>query len=431
MRRLCVCAAVLALCTGLSAQERVTVFRGARILPADGPAIEQGVLVIAGGRIQAIGGPDTQVPDGAVVIDATGKFITPGLVDANTRLGLSDDDANEQGREVTPNMRILDSLDPHDVAFNRARRTGVTTVNLVPGTRNVIGGFAVILKTAGDSAEEMLLREDSCLRIVLGRDPASGNTTFRGAVDSMYARRPTTAMGTVWEVRKAFYDAMAYQERKTVDAGAPQPDPGMDVLVDVLDGKVQVHTTARSEAEIRTALRLAGEFGFETVLDEAAEAWAMADELAASGSRLLISSPSRLRSPGDGAEVKLHTLKMLADRGVTFAIQSGSPLPSGRGGRGRRGGRRGGVAAAPPPTAEPEPTNLMHEAIFAVRNGLSPEQALDAVTITPAQILGVDDRVGSLARGKDADLVIWTRNPLDPTADIEAVYIGGALVHGR
>ena len=121
-----------------------------------------------------------------------------------------------------------------------------------------------------------------------------------------------------------------------------------------------MHTTARNEEDIRTALRLAGEFGFETVLDEAAEAWRMADELAAAGTRLLISSPSRLQSPGDGAEVRLHTLKLLADQGVTFAIQSGSPRSAGGGGR-RGRGRRGGFVAPPPTSGEPDPPNLMFE----------------------------------------------------------------------
>lgn len=430
MRLLCVpLAAVLAL--GLTAQDQVTVFRGATILPADGPAIEQGVLVIAGGRIQLVGGPDTQVPQGAVMIDSTGKFITPGLVDASAPLALAASDANEQGTEVTPHMRILDAMDLGDPSFAQARRTGVTTLNLMPGTRNVIGGFGVVLKTAGDTLEEMLLKEDSALRIVLGRDPASGNTTFRGLVNSMYARRPTTAMGTVWEVRKAFYDAMAYKERKTIDTGSSESDPGMDVLVDVLDGRVQAHTVARSEPDIRTALRLGGEFGFQTVLDEAAEAWAVVDELAAADARLLISAPSSLQSPGDGAEVRLDTLKLLADRGITFAIQSGRPRGAGGGGRGGRRGRRGGIVAPPAASAQVDPPNLMHEAIFAMRNGLTPEQALNAITIAPAQILGIDARVGSLTPGKDADLVIWNNDPFDPTADIEAVYIGGVRVHGR
>jgi hypothetical protein len=205
----------------------------------------------------------------------------------------------------------------------------------------------------------------------------------------------------------------------------------MDVLVDVLDGRVQSHTVARSEPDIRTALRLSGEFGFQTVIDDAAEAWAVVDELAAADARLLISAPSSLQSPGDGAEVRLDTLKLLADRGITFAIQSGRPRGAGGGRRGGRRGRRGGFVAPPAASAQVDPPNLMHEAIFAIRNGLTPEQALNAITISPAQILGIDARVGSLTPGKDADLVIWNNDPFDPTADIEAVYIGGVRVHGR
>ena len=144
-------------------------------------------------------------------------------------LGVSERDQNEQGDEITPQMRILDAIEPYDKAFARARRSGVTTVQVSPGNRNVIGGLGAVLKTVGQSVADMLLREDSCLRVAMGSEPSSGNRAIRGGTpDSIYYRRPTTRMGVVWEVRKAFYDAQAYREEKTVGVAADpvQVEPG-------------------------------------------------------------------------------------------------------------------------------------------------------------------------------------------------------------
>jgi imidazolonepropionase-like amidohydrolase len=209
-------------------------------------------------------------------------------------------------------------------------------------------------------------------------------------------------MGVVWEARKAFYDAMAYRERKTIDDGqGPVIDPGFEVLVAVLDKKVRVHTSAAAEQDIRTAIRLAQEFGYDTLIEEATEAWRLVGELKESGLTVLISAPSATAAAPDGARARYHTLNLLAEAEVPFAIHTGAQLGT---------------------------LHLVHEAMFAVRHGLSPEAALSAITLGPAKILGIDDRVGSLAPGKDADFVIWTADPFDPTARAERVLIAGREV---
>lgn len=399
-----VLAVALASTAPTTAQDTITVFRGARVLPIASAPIDGGTVVVAGGKVVAVGGADLDVPEGATVVDCAGRVITPGLVDAGTTLGVRPSDLNEQGDEITPHLHVLDALDPTDPRLARALRAGVTTIQVNPGNRNVIGGLGAVVKTWGDTVERMLVRDGSGLRLTMGGEPSSGNRAIRGGTPiGMYYRRPTTRMGVVWEARKAFYDAKAYQERKTIPGGAPSEadfDPGMEVLVRALQGEVIVRTTARAEQDIRTALRLADEFGYKTMVEEATEAWRVVDDLAAAGVSVLVAAPSRLSAP-DGADVRYDTLNLLAAREVPFAICTGADAGS---------------------------QSLVHEAMFANRYGLPHDTALRAVTLEAARILGVEGRVGSLAPGLDADVVIWSGDPLDPTTSVVSVYVAGREV---
>jgi len=387
------------------AQERITVYQGARILPGGKPAIEQGVLIVAGGKIQGLGGASTAIPTGALVVECAGQTITPGLIDAAFRAGGNANDTNEQSSEVTPHLRVLDSLDPEDRAFERARAAGVTAVHVMPGTRSVIGGLGCVVKTWGKDPGSMVLVEDSSLRIVMGAEPSMGNRAIRGGqVDSMYYRRPTTRMGVVWETRKAFYEAKAELEQ-TQGGPPPTNNPGLEVLKRVLQHKLVAYTTARSEQDIRTALRLAEEFGYQTVIDEAQDAHFVIDELAKAKVTVLLGAPSATSVAGtagaDGADPRYATVGLLAQKGVPFVITTGTNLAA---------------------------LELVREAMFAARSGLSAAQALDAITILPAKLLGIDGRTGSLEAGKDADFVVWSHDPLDPAAVAVSVHVDGNSV---
>jgi imidazolonepropionase-like amidohydrolase len=350
--------------------------------------------------VTAVGGKGTAVPAGAEVRDVKGRTITPGLIDAGAQFGAGAADRNEQGTEVTPSVHVLDAFDPADKALRRARLGGVTALHLTPGNKNVIGGLSAVVKTWGENPAAMLLKDETGLRLTMGSEPSQGNRAIRGGnIDSMYYRRPTTRMGVVWTARKAFYDAKAYQESL---AGNPKADPGMQVLNRVLKGELLVFTTARAEQDIRTALRLMDEFGYKTAIEEAQEAWRVVDELVAAKVWVLIGAPSADRVLGpaaaDSADPRFHTILLLHQRGVPFVITTGS---------------------------NPQALDLVREATVAVRNGLPAQAALDAVTIQPARLLGVADRVGSLSAGKDADFVVWSGDPFDPTARAEAVYVNG------
>ena len=394
---------LFAVCAASPAQDGVVALRGARVLPIDGPVLEQGIVVVAGGRVLAVGGADLAIPDGARVVDCSGKVITPGLVDAGTTLGVQPSDLNEQGDEITPHLRVIDALDPRDPRLLRALRAGVTTIQVNPGNRNVIGGLGAVIKTRGATVERMLIREESGLRLAMGSEPSQGNRAIRGGTPvGMYYRRPTTRMGVVWEARKAFYDAQAQLEQQSLGNGAPNGDvePGTAVLIRALQGEVIVRTTARAEQDIRTALRLAEEFGYRMLVEEATEAWRVVDEIAAAGVPVLLSAPSRITA-AEGADVRFSTLNELAEKNVPFAICSGADAGS---------------------------LNLIYEAMFAVRHGLPAERALRAVTLDAARLIGVADRVGSISPGRDADLVVWSGDPLDPTSSVEEVWVGGRKV---
>lgn len=389
----------------LVAQEGPIVLRGATIYPVGSAPIENGTVVIEAGRITAIGGDQTPAPTDARVITCEVDWvITPGLIDAGTSLSVSDKNSNEQAAEVTPHMRVLDAVEAGHRAFERARGSGVTAVQINPGNANVIGGLGAIVKTWGSTTEEMLIKDASALRVTLGTEPGRGNSRS-GTTHNIYYRRPSTRMGAIWEVRRAFYDAMSYRDRKSIpdDDGPPPVDPGKEVLLQVLDGNLTVHTTARADEDIRTALRIADEFGYKTVIQGGIETWAVIDEVVDAQATVIFAPPSLNGANPDGAQGRFHTLNMMAERGVPFAIQTDSSL-----------GER----------------SLAHEAMVAMRNGLSFDKALTAVTLVPAQVLGIDDIVGTLEAGKNADLVVWSGAPFDPTSTALMVFIDGRQVVG-
>lgn len=390
--------AVLALARAPLAE--VTAYKAARIITGAGTQIADGVLLVENGKITAVGA-GLKIPDGAKVVDLGSATVIPGLVDANLVLWL-DGPENEEAREVTPDFRVTDGLNPKARDLQRAVQTGVTTAFVAPGNRNVIGGLAAVLKTSGPALKDMIVRDEAALKATVGSGPSSGNYPPRGMPPmDFYARRPTTRMGVTWEFRRAFIDAAKYASERPA-----KPDPAREVLARALDRKLPVRIAASRAFDIESALRLADEFKLAVTFEEAEESYRYVDELAKR------KTPVALRPTfqsgrvwaSDGSELRYGTFAALAKAGVPTALLTGG---SG------------------------EDESLLAMAAFAVRYGATREQALRAITLTPAEMLGVADRVGTLEKGKDADFAVLTGDPLDLTSRVERVVVNGRTAYER
>jgi imidazolonepropionase-like amidohydrolase len=378
----------------------VTAFKAARVLTGAGAPIEGAVILVENGKILAIGS-GLKVPDGATVVDLGSATVMAGLVDANLVLWLDGMD-NEEAREISPEYRVLDGLNPKARDLQRAVQTGVTTAFIGPGNRNVIGGLGAILKTHGDSLRQMVIQEEAALKATVGSGPTIGNYPPRGMPPvNFYARRPTTRMGVTWEFRKAFIDAAKYAADRPA-----RPDPAREVLARALARKLPVRIAASRAVDIESALRLADEFKLAVVFEEAEEAYRHVGLLAQRKVSVALRptfQPGRVWA-ADGSELRYGTFAALAAAGVPTALLTGGPG---------------------------EGESLLAMAAFAVRCGATREQALGAITKTPAEILGVADRVGSLEKGKDADFVALSGDPLDVTSRVERVVVNGRTAFER
>ncbi len=397
---------------GMPAQDQggVVAVRCGRILTMTQGPVENGVVLIRGGKIEAVG-RDLPIPDGAAIIDAGDGFCMPGLVDAGTARGLDRGEReNEEGLEVTPEIRVADALHARAGGLSALVQNGVTTAFAAPGVQNVVGGLGVVFKPVDRSGSVAVLREDAALRVTLGPEPSRGNRPPMGEATSLFSRRPTTRMGVIWALRSALHAA---RERAGPRGGAA-PTEARSVLLRALEGDLQVRIRCYREAEMRAIFNLMDrpEDRFEdlqVVLDRAPDAHRLADELARRGISVVLGpvahAPEGRRSAGfDPSDVVVPTpatARILVERGVRIAFQSaGSATPD----------------------------EVLVHAREAVRFGLSPEEALRALTVSAAGILGVADRVGSLEPGRDADLVVFSGDPLLPTSRVRLVMIDGTVV---
>jgi imidazolonepropionase-like amidohydrolase len=363
----------------------------ARIVPVKGDPIARGVVLVRNGKIAAVGA-DTEVPEGARVIDLSGKTIIPGLINGASAVGVAGT-SNEDGEEIAPTIRILDSFDPRSADLSRCRQSGVTALMVEPGNRGVIGGLGAVVKTAGESRKAMTLRADAALKAAMGLAPTQGNSAPRGAAASFFNRRPTTRMGVAWEFRKAFFDGQKAEDR----------DPAGEILKKALSGALPVRISAVRVTDIETALQVAEELKLRISLEEAQEAYKRADLLAKRRVPVLL-RPVPPPAGSEPEEYRLDTFTQLIRAGVQTAL-----LPS----------------------ADSRSEGLLASTAFAVRYGAEPGDALRAVTLTPAEILGVADRVGSLEPGKDADLVVLSGPPHQITTRVEKVMVDGRWVYGE
>ncbi len=368
-----------------------TVFIHGCIHRVDAPTLPDGFLSIAGGKIEAVG-PMDQMPEIQVhqTIDLNGADVCPGLIDAHCHLGLfgsgqgiESEDGNESTDPVTPHLRALDAVNPLDRYFSDARCAGVTTVLTVPGSANAICGQGAVLKTAGRCIDEMVMLSPACMKFALGENPKS---TYHERSQS-----PVTRMATAALIREALSKAAVYRDRLEAcqkDPGLERPeyDAKSEALLPVLDGTLPAHFHAHRADDIATALRISREFHLKPVIVHATEGYKL-PELLEKECIGVITGPALCdRSKPELADLRPNTPSLLSGYLDTAICTDHPEVPI---------------------------QYLSVCAALAVRGGMSEESALAAITLIPARILGVDDRVGSITPGKDADLAVFPSHIFD------------------
>ena len=375
--------------------------------PVERPDIPCGWVSFSQGKLTGVGSME-QVPrdyDGPAE-DLAGAHVCPGFIDAHCHLGLfgsglgfEAEDGNEATDPVTPHLRALDGVNPLDRAFGEAREHGVTTVLTGPGSANPISGQAVVLKTAGRWVDEMVLCAPAAIKFALGENPKS--------VYNERKEGPVTRMATAALIRETLKKAVEYQTKQEMSQADPQDegpefDAKLEALAPLLAQTIPAHFHAHRADDIATALRLSREFGLRAVIVHGTEGHLIAPLLEQEGVPVITGPCLTDRSKPELAGLSLETPALLSSH-TLVAICTDHP--------------------------ETPIQYLPLCAAMAVRGGMKEEDALAAITLNPAKILGIDGRVGSLTAGKDADLVITRAHPFDWRGGVpEQVYINGIAV---
>jgi len=378
------------------------LIKNAKVLPMSGPDIECGDILIDNGKIAQVG-IGLKAPQGTEVIDAKGLWALPGFVDAHCHLGMWEDgmgfegaDGNEATDPVTPHLRAIDAINPVDACFREAREAGVTTACTGPGSANVIGGQFAAVKTCGTRIDDMILREPLALKAALGENPKR--------VYNDQKKAPSTRMATAAIFREAMVSAQEYK-KKMGGKHAPDRSLKMEILVDVLEGRLPVKIHAHRADDIITAIRIAKEFGLNYSVEHCTEGYMITDILKRENVKVIIGPLFSERSKIELKNLTYDSPRILAEAGVKFALMTDHPvIPL---------------------------QYLPVTAALAVREGLDERTALKAITINAAEIAGIADRVGSLEAGKDADIALFDGNPLDFRVKAQRVFINGVEVFKR
>lgn len=351
-----------------------------------GEIIENGCIIIKDGKIQEVG-KDLKAPENAEVIDAKGKMVTPGFIDAHCHLGMFEEgigfegsDGNEMTDPITPQLRAIDSINPMDISFREAYEGGVTTAVTGPGSANVIGGTFTALKTYGHRVDDMVIKDPVAMKIAFGENP---KRVYNGQKKS-----PMTRMAIASILRETLFKAKNYMDKKEHEDETKRPDYDMkmEAMIPVLKREIPVKAHAHRADDIFTALRIAKEFNIDITLDHCTEGHLIAEDLAREGKTAIVGPSFGSRSKFELQNKTFETPKVLVEAGVKIAITTDSPVI--------------------PLQYLSLCAGLAHKA------GLDEMEALKAITINAAEIVGLDNRIGSIEVGKDADIVIFEGNPI-------------------
>lgn len=359
--------------------------------------IERGTVLLEGNKIAAVGA-DVQVPADAQIIDVEGRIITPGFIDAHTHIGIDEeihqpigDDCNEMTEANTAELRAMDAINYRDLSFQDAVKAGITTVMITPGSANVFGGLITVMKTYGKTYKDMLIDGEAGLKMAFGENPKR----VYGEKD----KTPSTRMATMAIARQGFYEAKEYLKKSEEDR---EFSLQTEHIAKALDGGIPVRAHAHRADDIMTAIRLRDEFNLNLVVEHCTDGHLIVDELKEAGVAVTVGPSLSNRAKVEMENVTFRTPGVLASAGIDVAIITDAPC-----------------------------TPIQYLPIcagMAMREGMTEEDAFKALTITPAKILNVDDRLGSLTAGKDADIVVWENYPLEIMGRANMVFVNGTQV---
>jgi imidazolonepropionase-like amidohydrolase len=380
---------------------------GGKVYTMAGDVVDNGVVLVENGKIKQVG-KGLKIPRDAEVIDASGKYVFPGLIDAHSHVGIFEEavgeigeDGNEWTDPVTPHLRALDAVNPADRAFEDAVRGGVTCVFTGPGSANVIGGQSIAVKTWGKVIDRMVVKEPAGLKIAFGENPKR--------VYGEQKKMPSTRMGTAALLRETLVKALNYKNKLEEAKRNPEKfverDLRMEIICDALDRRFPLRAHAHRADDIMTAIRIAREFDVDIVIEHCTEGHLVADELAELGVPAVVGPSMTSRSKVELKDLSFKTPGILANKGVKVAIMTDHPV----------------IPIQYLPVC----------AALAVREGMKEEDAMAAITINAAEIIGIADRVGSLEAGKDGDIVVWDGHPLDVKSTPVYVIINGEVAYRR
>lgn len=370
------------------------------VLTMEGAPIPCGYIDFADGIITGCGHMENAPPYSGEVLDAKGGYILPGFIDAHTHIGISEEglrwegeDCNETTSAVTAEMRVTDGFNPFDTAIAKARRAGVTAAGVAPGSTNVIGGQIAVVKLVGKNIDDMIVRAPAAIKFALGENPKRNYGNAKGS-------EPMTRMAIAAVMRRTLEKAKRYATKKKT--GEDIWDDGLEPLLPLLRGEIPAHFHAHRADDILTAIRIAKEFGLSYSILHATDAEKIADLLAESGTIPVVGPSMGPAGKPETQSTSFATCARLYEAGAEVAI-----------------------------TTDHDVTPLWLLPMFTamcIREGLPEEAALRAITINAAKTLGVDDRIGSLNPGKDADIVIYDGHPFHYMTKPIAIFINGEKV---
>jgi imidazolonepropionase-like amidohydrolase len=369
-------------------------------------------ILVEGKIIKKIGKINDLDYPKAKVIDAKEMYVTPGIVDPHCHIGIFEEaigfegsDGNEMTSPITPELRAIDAIKPQDVAFQEAMESGVTSVCTGPGSANCIGGTFTILKTYGKTVDDMVVVQESSMKMALGENPKR--------VYNSKSQTPATRMATAALIREALQKAKDYQEKlneyelniqANKEAKKPEYNMKWASLARVFSGfPVKIH--AHQQDDIVTAIRIVEEFGLNATIEHATEGHLIADYIKKHNQKLIIGPTLCSKSKYELRNKSFSSAKILKDHGVQFAIMTDHPV----------------IHSA----------NALTQVGIFVREGLEELEGFKAVTINAARINQIDHRIGSIEVGKDADIVIWDGHPLHYLTKTKMVMINGEVTHKR